>query len=86
MSEYQEFTGKSVEEALKSFTLAPGFRIEVVASDPMIEAPVEIEFDPDGRMNPSKVLPDGAHCGDFAAARGDDAARVAEELPEGAWI
>ena len=25
-------------------------------------------FDPNGRMNPSKVLPDGARCGEFAAA------------------
>ncbi len=25
-------------------------------------------FDPEGRMNPRKVLPDGARCGDFAAA------------------
>src|SRR5688572_32704935 len=40
----------SVEQALTSFRLPPGFAIEVVASEPMIEAPVEIEFDPDGRM------------------------------------
>ncbi len=40
----------TVEQALKSFHLQPGFRIEAVASDPMIESPVEIEFDPDGRM------------------------------------
>ena len=40
----------SVEEALKSFRLQPGFEIEVVAADPMIEAPVEIEFDERGRM------------------------------------
>src|SRR5688572_33507542 len=40
----------SVEEALKSFRLQPGFEIEVVASEPMIETPVEIEFDEAGRM------------------------------------
>ena len=40
----------SVEEALKTFRLQPGFEIEVVAADPMIEAPVEIEFDERGRM------------------------------------
>jgi glucose/arabinose dehydrogenase len=40
----------SVEEALRTFTLQPGFQIEAVASDPMIETPVEIEFDPAGRM------------------------------------
>lgn len=40
----------SVEEALKSFRMQPGFQVEVVASEPLIEAPVEIEFDPDGRL------------------------------------
>jgi glycolate oxidase len=43
-------------------------------------------FDPDGRMNPHKVLPDGARCGDFATARGSDAAEAAADLPEGSWI
>ncbi len=43
-------------------------------------------FDPEGRMNPHKVLPDGARCGDFAVARGADAAEAAAALPEGAWI
>ena len=47
---------------------------------------VRSAFDPDGRMNPMKVLPDGARCGDFAVARGHDVARVAADLPEGAWI
>jgi glycolate oxidase len=50
------------------------------------QACVRSAFDPDGRMNPMKVLPDGARCGDFAAARGHDVARVASDLPEGAWI
>ena len=39
-------------------------------------------FDPDGRMNPRKVLPDGARCGDYAAA----ALARAGALPEGTWI
>jgi glycolate oxidase len=46
-------------------------------------------FDPHGRMNPQKVLPDGARCGDFAVARGGvgmDAAEAAANLPEGTWI
>ena len=47
---------------------------------------VRSAFDPDGRMNPMKVLPDGARCGDIAAARGHDVARVAADLPEGSWI
>ena len=45
-------------------------------------------FDPEGIMNPSKVLPDGARCGDFAIARAgtDDAAEAAANLPEGSWL
>src|SRR5688572_25344610 len=40
----------SPADALKSFRLQPGFRIELVASEPQIEAPVEIEFDTAGNM------------------------------------
>jgi glycolate oxidase len=54
------------------------------------QACVRSAFDPSGRMNPRKVLPDGARCGDFAvAAAGGDAAGVrdaARNLPEGSWI
>jgi glycolate oxidase len=35
-------------------------------------------FDPDGRMNPRKVLPSGSKCGELMFAPGD--------LPEGTWI
>ncbi|MFN0198563.1 MAG: PVC-type heme-binding CxxCH protein [Planctomycetaceae bacterium] len=38
------------EEALKSFHLRPGFRIELVASEPLIRDPVAIDFDEQGRM------------------------------------
>jgi len=40
----------SVEEALKSFTIADGFIIEPVAAEPLVEKPVAISFDADGRM------------------------------------
>ena len=52
------------------------------------QACVRAAFDPDGRMNPQKVLPDGARCGEFAlaAAGTDDAAAAADTLPEGTWI
>jgi glycolate oxidase len=56
------------------------------AEDLSAQACVRAAFDPAGRMNPLKVLPDGARCGDLAMARGSDAARVADDLPEGAWI
>jgi putative membrane-bound dehydrogenase-like protein len=38
------------EEALKSFRLQPGFRIELIASEPLIQEPVAIAFDGDGRI------------------------------------
>jgi glycolate oxidase len=52
------------------------------------QACVRGAFDPDGVMNPQKVLPDGARCGDFAlAASGtSDAAEAAANLPEGSWV
>jgi hypothetical protein len=39
-------------------------------------------------MNPHKVLPAGARCGDFAISRAgtDDAAEAAGTMPEGSWI
>jgi mono/diheme cytochrome c family protein/glucose/arabinose dehydrogenase len=37
-------------QALASFELHEGFEIKVAASDPMIESPVAIRFDGDGRM------------------------------------
>src|SRR6266516_1592104 len=52
------------------------------AEDLDAQACLRAAFDPDGRMNPRKVLPDGARCGDYAAAAlGRDGA-----LPEGTWI
>lgn len=38
------------EQALKSFTLAPGFKLEIAAADPLVQEPVAIAFGPDGRM------------------------------------
>ena len=40
----------SPEEALKSFRLQPGFRVECVAADPLVQNPIQIAFDPDGRL------------------------------------
>jgi glycolate oxidase len=39
------------------------------------QARVREAFDPDGRMNPDKVLPEGARCADLG-----------RPLPEGAWV
>ena len=40
----------SVEEALASFTIADGYRIECVANEPLIHDPVDIAFDAKGRL------------------------------------
>ncbi|HSJ49986.1 MAG TPA: FAD-linked oxidase C-terminal domain-containing protein [Actinomycetota bacterium] len=56
------------------------------ADDLAAQACLRTAFDPEALMNPHKVLPDGARCGDFAMARGADAATAAADLPEGAWI
>lgn len=39
-----------VEEALQSFEIAPGFVIEEVAAEPLVEMPAILKFDGDGRM------------------------------------
>ncbi len=36
--------------ALKTFHMAPGYRVELVASEPLIQDPVAIDWDPDGRL------------------------------------
>lgn len=41
---------RSPEEALASFELVDGFEIELVAAEPLIEDPVIIDFDTQGRM------------------------------------
>jgi mono/diheme cytochrome c family protein/glucose/arabinose dehydrogenase len=40
----------SPEEESRTFKLAPGYRIELVAAEPMVQKPIFFEFDPDGRI------------------------------------
>jgi mono/diheme cytochrome c family protein/glucose/arabinose dehydrogenase len=40
----------SPAESMKTFVLPPGYKVELVASEPMIQDPVAIDFDPDGRL------------------------------------
>ena len=40
----------SAADSMKTFHMPPGYRVELVASEPMIVDPVVIDFDPDGRM------------------------------------
>src|SRR5688500_10021018 len=40
----------SVAEALASFVVEPGYRIDAVAAEPLVQSPVAIAFDDRGRM------------------------------------
>src|SRR5947207_1236693 len=40
----------SADDAIKTMKLPPGFHVEVVASEPLVEHPVAMSFDPDGRI------------------------------------
>ena len=40
----------SPEEALRSFRIAPGYRLEIAAAEPLVQEPVAIRFGPDGRL------------------------------------
>ena len=40
----------SAEEEAKTFKLAPGYRAELVACEPMVQCPIFFEFDPEGRI------------------------------------
>lgn len=40
----------SPDEALKTFYMPPGYRLELVASEPLIQDPIAIDWDPQGRL------------------------------------
>ena len=40
----------SAEESLSKFKVAPGFKVELVASEPMVKDPVFVDWDDQGRM------------------------------------
>lgn len=41
---------KSPADSMATFTLPPGYRVELVAAEPMIQDPILSEFDADGRL------------------------------------
>jgi mono/diheme cytochrome c family protein/glucose/arabinose dehydrogenase len=43
-------TPRSPAETVKSFKVAPGMRVDVVAAEPLVEDPMEAQFDPQGRL------------------------------------
>lgn len=48
--------GASAPPDPSTFEVAPGFRVELVAAEPLVEAPVSIAFDEDGRMFVAEML------------------------------
>jgi mono/diheme cytochrome c family protein len=40
----------SPEDEMKTFFMPPGYHVELVASEPMVEEPILIDWDPDGRL------------------------------------
>jgi len=49
-NELPRIAAKSPAEAMATFTIAPGFRIEQVASEPLVADPVAMAFDEQGRL------------------------------------
>lgn len=49
-SELPRIPGLSPAEALKSFSVLPGFRMDQVAAEPLVADPVAIDFDENGRL------------------------------------
>src|SRR3954465_2126126 len=40
----------SPADEMKTFVMPPGYHVELVASEPMIEEPILVDFDPKGRL------------------------------------
>ena len=58
------------EQALQTFRLPAGFRIELVASEPLVNDPVALDFDADGRLwvvEMRSYMPDADGRGEHAA-------------------
>jgi mono/diheme cytochrome c family protein/glucose/arabinose dehydrogenase len=55
----------SPEDALKTFYMPPGYRLELVASEPLIQDPVVIDWDPEGRLWAVEML---AYMNDMAGS------------------
>jgi putative membrane-bound dehydrogenase-like protein len=49
-SELPRVLPKSPAESLKAFRVHPGFRVELVAAEPLLASPVALDFDEDGRL------------------------------------
>ncbi len=51
----------SPEDSLKSMIVRPGFRVELVAAEPLVQDPVAVDFDEQGRMYVIQLSPYNAY-------------------------
>jgi len=80
----QETSGPlSPKEALKTFTVAKGFRIELVAAEPDLLDPVAMAFDEDGRIYVAEMIdyPLGPPAGRIMRFEDGRATVFAEKIP-----
>jgi putative membrane-bound dehydrogenase-like protein len=49
-AELPRFPLKDAAESQKAFVVGPGFRVDLVAAEPLLRSPVAIDFDEDGRL------------------------------------
>src|SRR5262245_11592861 len=69
-SELPRIPPKSPVEALKTFRLKTGFRIELVAAEPLLASPVAIDFDEDGRLYVAEYVEFNQHDSKIPHGRG----------------
>ncbi|WP_232825774.1 DUF7133 domain-containing protein [Algoriphagus litoralis] len=50
LPESPDSPARTAEEELRTFQIEPGFEVQLVASEPLVESPVIIQFDEDGRL------------------------------------
>lgn len=50
LPETPDSPARTAEEEVRTFLIEPGFEIQLVASEPLVESPVIIQFDEDGRL------------------------------------
>jgi mono/diheme cytochrome c family protein/glucose/arabinose dehydrogenase len=50
LPESPDSPARTAEEEMKTFQIEPGFEVQLVASEPLVESPVIIQFDEDGRL------------------------------------
>lgn len=60
-SRLKTYLPRSPEESLKTFHLAPGFRLELAAAEPQICSPVDAAFDAYGRLFVAEMIPYAEH-------------------------